>query len=101
MEDFPSIFFDCSIILKDTAKFLKVFSIKNKNYNQPLEIAVKGNLSILNKKIKFKSVSMDGYSASKEDLNYFDDTFFKIFLEKNFFETFSRKKIKEFILEIL
>ena len=43
---------------------------------------------------------MDSYSASKEDLNYFNDTFFNIFLEKNFLEIFSRKKIKEFILEI-
>ena len=100
LEDFPSIFFDCSIILKDAAKFLKIFSIKNKSKNQLLEIDVVGNLSILNKKIKFKSISMDSYIASKEDLNYFSDTFFNIFLEKNFLEIFSRKKIKEFILEI-
>ena len=61
----------------------------------------KGNLNILNKKINFEKNQLnDNYIASKEDLKYFKKTFENIFFDENFFEIFSLKKIKKFILEI-
>jgi len=40
------------------------------------------------------------YKASKEDLNYFKQLFENILLDKDIFDVFSYKKIKNFILEI-
>ena len=48
-----------------------------------LILNIKGNLSILNKKINFKEIIMNQtYNASKEDLEYFKLNFEKIFLIK-------------------
>ena len=44
-----------------------------------------GSLNILNKKINFKSISVNNdYNASKEDLLYFKDTFERIIFDENF-----------------
>ena len=40
------------------------------------------------------------YEASKEDLNYFKQSFESILFDENFLSIFNYKKIREFILEV-
>ena len=62
---------------------------------------IEGNINIFNNKINFKNIKMNqNYEASKEDLNYFKQTFENILFDKNLLGIFNLKKIKEFILEI-
>ena len=101
LEEYPLLFFDCFVEGENKREFFKKFSIKTKNKNESLKLNAKGNLSILNKKVNFKNISMDEiYNASKEDLKYFKETFEKIFFDKNSSEIFDLKKVKKFILEI-
>ena len=101
LQEYPLLFFDCSIISNDKKNFLKEFSINAKSNNEILKIYVKGNVNILNKKINFKKISMnENYKASKEDLKYFKKTFENMLFDKSFLEIFNFKKIKLFILEI-
>ena len=99
LEEFPQLFFDCDLIIRDKKKLFKQLSIKNKNKN--FDILVKGNLGILNKKINFKNISInENYKASKEDLIYFKETFENIILRDNITNMFKLKNIKKFITEI-
>ena len=101
LEEYPILYFDCSLVSKDKKKFLKEFSIKYKSKNELLKLNVKGNINVLNNRINFKNITMNSdYEASKEDLNYFKQTFENILFDKNFFDIFNLKKIKRFILEI-
>ncbi len=101
LDDYPLLFFDCSIFSEDKNKLLKEFSIKSKFKKDVFKINVTGNLNILNKKINLKNVSMnENYNASVEDLEYFMDVFENIVFNESFEEIFSLKKIKDFILEI-
>ena len=60
-----------------------------------------GNINILNNKINFKNITVNqDYEATKEDLNYFKQSFENIFFDKDFLNIFNYEKIKEFILEI-
>ena len=80
---------------------MKEFSIKYKNKNEPFQLNVRGNINILNNKINFKNITMNNnYEASKEDLNYFKQSFETILFYENFLSIFNYKKIREFILEI-
>ena len=102
LEEFPMLFFDCFIKIENKKNFFKKFAIKIKNKNDgKLKLSFKGNLSVLNKKISFKKISInDNYEASKEDLRYFKETFENVFFDKNYIEIFNLKKVKEFIIEI-
>jgi hypothetical protein len=101
LEEFPLLFFNCYVTSDNKQDLLKKFSIKSKDQNKIFKLNVKGNLSILNKKINLKNISMnENYKASKEDLKYFKETFENIVFYKSFVEIFNFKKIKEFILEI-
>ena len=81
LEEYPLLFFDCNVEAENKREFFKKFSIKIKNKNERLMLNFKGNLSILNKKVNFKNISMnEDYKASNEDLKYFKEIF-----EKNFF----------------
>jgi hypothetical protein len=100
LEEFPILFFDCSIMSKDKKNFLKIFSIKYKNKNELFKLKVKGNINVLNKKINFKNISMNqNYEASKEDLNYYKQSFENIIFDKNLLGILNLKKIKKFISE--
>jgi hypothetical protein len=102
LEEYPLLFFNCSIMSNDKQKFLKTFSIKTKNKNEILNMIVQGNISILNKKINFKNVTINNnYKASEEDLKYFKESFQNILFDKSFIDIFDLKKIKEFILEVV
>ena len=100
LEQYPILYFDCSIISNDKKKFLKNFSIKYKIKNESFESNAKGNINILNNKINFENITMKNYEASKEDLNYFKKKFETIIFDEDFLGIFDYKKIKEFILEI-
>ena len=101
LEEYPLLFFDCNLDVKDKKKLFKKFSIKSNNFNENLNINLKGNINMLNKKINFKKISLkDKYSASKEDLKYFKQTFEDILFDKSFLEIFNSKKIREFIIEL-
>ena len=89
------------MISKDKKKLLKKFSIKYRNKNESFQLNVKGNINILNNKINFKNITMNkNYEASKEDLNYFKQSFESILFDENFLSIFNYKKIREFILEV-
>ncbi len=101
LEEFPLLFFDCSIFSKNKRDFLKKFNIKIKNENKIFSLKAKGNLSIFNKKINLKHISLnEDYKASNEDLSYFKEKFENILFNENFIRIFNLKKIKKFILEI-
>ena len=100
LDEYPLLFFDCSIILNNN-KFLKKFSTKSKDKYESLKFNIKGNLNVLNNKINFKNITTNkNYKASKEDLKYFKKIFEDIVLDESFFEIFNYEKIKQFILEI-
>ena len=102
LEEYPILFFDCSLNLNNKKKLLKRFSIKSKNEKQNYKLFVKGNLNILNKKINFKNISnTNNYKASNEDLLYYKQTFENIVFNKSFFDIFKYEKIRNFILEII
>ena len=101
LEDLPLLFFDCFVEAESKREFLKKFSIKTKNKNESLKLKAKGNLSIVNRKVNFKKISMnERYNASEEDLKYYKKVFEKIFFDKNFLEIFKLKKVKKFVIEI-
>ena len=101
LEEYPILHFDCLSTSEDKKKFLKLFAINYKIKNEPLKLNVKGNINIFNNKINFKNITMNqDYQASKEDLNYFKQSFENILFDKDFSDIFSFKKIKEFILEV-
>ena len=101
LEEFPLLFFDCSIISESKRDFLKKFNIDTKKDNETFNLNVKGNLNILNQKINFKDILLnENYKASNEDLNYFKENFENIIFNENFLGIFNFGKIKKFILEI-
>ncbi len=101
LEEYPVLFFDCSIISPDKKKLLKKIDIKYKKKHEPVDLAVKGNLNILNKKINFESIEMnENYKATDEDLSYFKNTFENIIFDEDFLDIFNSSKIKKFIYEI-
>ena len=101
LEEFPLLFFDCSIYSNSKRDLLKKLNINIKKDNKVYTLNVKGNLSILNQKINFKEISTnENYKASNEDLNYFKEKFENILFKDNFIKIFNLKKIKKFILEI-
>jgi hypothetical protein len=101
LEEFPILYFDCSTVFKDQKKFFKKLKIKYKNKKELSKINFMGNINILNNKINFKNITVNqDYEATKEDLNYFKQSFENIFFDKDFLNIFNYEKIKEFILEI-
>ena len=94
-------FFHCSIKSPDTKKLFKKVKIKHRINSSALDIDVKGNLNILNKKINFDYIkSNNKYIATKEDLKYFKNKFENILYDKNFIGIFELSKIRKFISEI-
>ena len=102
LEEYPLLYFDCLISINDKKKLLKKFSINiKKNSNDTLELKAKGNLNILNKKINFDRISLNKNKLPKEDLKYLKKTFENTLFDKSFLEIFEKKKIKNYILEII
>ena len=101
LEEYPLLFFDCSILINDRKKLLKKFSINTKRSNDALELKAKGNLNILNKKINFDRIFLNEKKLQKEDLKYLKNSFETILFNESFLEIFEIKKIKNYILEII
>ncbi len=101
LKEYPILHFDCSIISNNKKNFLKKFSVKYKEKDQSIELNVIGNINVLNNKINFKKITMnENYKASKEDLNYYKQSFESILFNKDFIGIFDLDNIKDFILEI-
>ena len=101
MEEFPLLFFECSLISENIEKFINEFSIKRKLKVKNLKVDVEGNLNIFNKKINFTKILInDEDNTTKEDLKYYKETGETYLFDKNVIEIFSYKKIKEFLIEI-
>ena len=101
LEEFPLLFFDCSLNSNNKRDFFKKLNIDIKKNNKTFILNTRGNLSILNQKINFKEISInENYKASSEDLNYFKENFENILFNEDFLGIFNFNKIKEFFLEI-
>ena len=101
LEEFPLLFFDCSINSETKSDLLKKFKIDIKKDNKTFILKARGNLNILNQKINFDNIVLnENYKASNEDLNYFKENFENILFNEDFVGIFNFNKIKEFILEI-
>ena len=102
IEEFPLLFFDCSINSDSKRNLFKKLNINTKKDNETFILNTKGYLNVLNQKINFQDISLDeNYKASKEDLIYFKKSFENILFDEDFVRIFNLNKIKEFILEIL
>ncbi len=102
IEDYPILNFECDMKSPDKKKLLKKIQIDYKKKKEVLNLNVKGNLNILNKKINFDSIKMnENYIASEEDLKYFKKTFETIVFNQHFFKIFDLVKIKQLVREIL
>ena len=67
------------LLIKKTFKKIKV----NNDFKIKLNLNLKGNLNILNKKINFDHIEIDNkYKVTKKDLNYYKVSFEKIYLMK-------------------
>ena len=101
LEEYPLLYFDCSINSPDKKELLKKIKIKYKNKNESLKLKIKGNLNILNNKINLSLIETnDRYKATDEDLKYFKTIFEKILLDENFIGMFNLSKIRKYVLEI-
>ena len=101
LEEYPLLYFDCSILISNKKKLLKKLSINIKESEDILRLKAKGNLNILNKKINFDRISLNKKTSSKEDLIYFKNSFENILFNESFLKIFELKKIKNFVLEII
>lgn len=101
LDDYPNLFFDCSLTTKEIKKLFKQFSIKKDYQNQDLNIKVIGNINIFNKRISFNTIKInDEYTATESDLKYFKNSFEDLLFDKNFINIFNYEKIKNFLIEI-
>ncbi len=101
LDEYPLLYFDCLIKSPDKKILFKKFNVKIKTNKEPLDLSVVGNINILNSKINFNEIEMDGnYKASKEDLEYFKSKFEKILFDNGFINLFVLSKIEKFIEEI-
>ncbi len=101
-EEFPKLVFDCTLEVNDKKHLFKTFEISNENKIENFKIDIKGSFNILNRKINFDKVEIENiYSAQKEDLNYFKQTFEEILFKDTFFKIFQLNKIKVFLSEVI
>ncbi len=101
IEEYPIVYFNCSIYSLDKKKLLNKIGIKTKIKNEILDINIKGNLNLLNQKINFDLIEINKDSKTFEnDLKYYKISFENILFNENFLKIFDLKKIRKFILEI-
>ena len=101
IDEYPRLNFKCLLSVKDKKKLFKKFSLTNIS-NDKFNIDIEGSLNLLNKKINFISIQIENrYLANEEDKIYFKQIFEKTLFDEEFFKLFNKKKIKNFILEII
>ena len=102
LEEFPILYFDCSINSPNKKKLLKKFKIDIKSKDETFDLEVKGRINILRKIINFDVITVNqNQKAKEEDLKYFKSSFERIFFEKKFLEMFEISKIRKFILDLI
>ena len=102
IDDYPRLNFTCLFNISDKKNLFKKFSISKDINKKNLNLNVKGSINLMGKKINFKKISINkSYEANDEDLKYFKDTFDRILFNESFFKIFNKKKIKDFLLEII
>ena len=101
LDEYPIVFFDCSLDTKNKKKLLKTFSAKSIHPDKILQLKVIGRLNLLNNKIYFSSIQIgEDKKLKTEDLNYLKKVFEQILFDKDFIGIFDLNKIKLFITEI-
>ncbi len=101
LDEYPIVFFDCSLDTKNKKKLLKTFSAKSVQPDKILQLKVIGRLNLLNNKIYFSSIQIgEDKKLKDEDLNYLKEIFEQILFDKDFIGIFDLNKIKLFITEI-
>ena len=84
LDEYPVLYFNCTLDSKNKQKLLRKLNIDQKiNNKSSLKLNVKGNLNILNNKVNFDKIEMNNeYNASKEDLIYFKTSLKEYYLMK-------------------
>ncbi len=101
LDEYPIVFFDCSLDTKNKKKLLKTFSVKSIQPDKILQLKVTGRVNLLNNKIYFSSIQIgEDKKLKDEDLNYLKEVFEQILFDKDFIGIFDLNKIKLFITEI-
>ena len=101
-EEFPVLNFNCNLVSKNKRELFKKLKIKNNFNSNELDLRVRGNLNIINKKINFDLIQIDNaYKASKEDLNFFKTSFENTIFDEDFLSMFQIVKLRDFLNEIL
>ena len=59
LDEYPLLYFDCSVLINDKKRLFKKFSINTKSNKDILRLKAKGNLNILNNKINFNQISLN------------------------------------------
>ena len=102
LDEYPILYFNCSLDSPDIKKLLKKITIKYQNKKEnALRLNFNGNLNILNNKINLEKIKTDNYIATEEDLIYFKTNFENIIFDKSFIDIFILSKIRKFISEII
>ena len=100
LDEYPILYFNCTIYSPDIKKLLKIINIKYKNKKENFSLNFNGNINILSNKINFESIKTDNYIANEEDLKYFKTSFENILFDEKFIDIFDISKIRKFVLEI-
>ena len=101
LDEYPVIYFKCSIYSPNKKDLLKKIGIYYKTKNETIDLNFSGNLNILNNKINFDNITMNNnYNAPEEDLKYFKEIFENLVLNKKFQTIFELQKIRSFLKEI-
>ena len=100
LAEYPIIYFDCLVKSPDKKKLFKKLKINLKTKNDPIRISVKGSLNILNNKINFDQVEIDGNEVTHENLEFIKTSFENILFDEEFNKIFNLSKIRKFIYEI-
>ena len=101
LDQFPILYFECSIKSPDKKDLLKKFEINYKTKNEALNFLVNGNLNIKNNKINFNTIKLENQiEINAEDLQFLKSSFENILFDEKFIRIFNLSKIKKFISEI-
>ena len=71
LDEYPILYFNCTIDSPDIKKILKKINIKYKNKIEAFNLNFNGNINILSNKINFETIKTDNFIANEEDLEYF------------------------------
>ena len=91
----------CQISSEDERNFLRSFLTNYNGKNEALNLEIKINLNLIQKKINFLTVTNNTYQAYEEDPKLFKEIFEITFLKDNLLDIFNTRKINNFLENIL